>query len=718
MSTADLRWCSLAWPSSVEQGDLASVLRVLAASASSPAILEAWATGGLVRHRIGLRKGLESVFIRQLRASITGLRVEVVDRTAPVLDRAVRVWPSNRRRPLQSVDPAEVSRALLTALAGVGPHETLILQWLLGAPLRPAVVPSATGNPDQGWIDALLLQALDGGRPVDAEARQARRAKQATAGWRMIGRIAVRAAGVSRQRQLIGATLSVLRTVESPGVRWKVRNARVTAVATVGLPLWLPGALNSNELVTVSTWPVGETRDLPIVRRVSRVFPPSAALARSGRIVGVATWSGAEHTVALGANDALRHLHVLGPTGTGKSTMLLNLIAADIAAGSGVVVIDPKGDLVTEVLARIPSNRIDDVVVVDPSDPIAPVGLNPLSRSGRSPDVAADQLLAVFRELFAAYWGPRTQDILHAGLLTLCRAGDMSLAALPLLLTDANFRRRVLAGIDDPLGVGAFWMSFASWSEAERTTNVAPALSRLRPFLMRPQLRAMLGQAAPRWSLREVFTRRRVVLVNLAKGLLGAETANLIGGLIVTELWHHATARAGIEQSRRHPVFVYADEFQDYLHFRSDIEDALATSRSLVVGWVLAHQHLDQLPHSVRAAVLSNARSRVAFQLGIDDARALSRGDAQLKHEDFQGLPAFEAYARLVADGAVQPWCSIRSLPAPPIMSDPERLRARSRERFGRPIRETEEALNRMATAGRAVDEDDLNPRKRRGGSP
>ena len=186
------------------------------------------------------------------------------------------------------------------------------------------------------------------------------------------------------------------------------------------------------------------TSELPIA--VYRQ-PPGCSVSghseRTGRVVGKATFPGRERALALSPTDSLRHLHALGPTGTGKSTLLLNLITQDMAAGRAVVVIEPKSDLIAAVLERIPPERVGDVVLLDPADTERPVGLNPLALGGRSPELAADQLLGLFHSLYAAHSGPRTQDILGASLLTLARTPGMRLSVLPLLLTDAGVRRRM-----------------------------------------------------------------------------------------------------------------------------------------------------------------------------------------------------------------------------------------------------------------------------------
>jgi type IV secretory pathway TraG/TraD family ATPase VirD4 len=383
-----------------------------------------------------------------------------------------------------------------------------------------------------------------------------------------------------------------------------------------------------------------------------------------------------------------------------------------MAAGRSVVVVEPKGDLIADVLARIPAERINDVVLIDPTDREAVVGVNPLMASDASSELVADQLLSVFHHTYASSWGPRTSDILYASLLTLARTPGMSLAALPLLLSDASFRRRIVGGLNEPVVLQPFWQAFEAWSAAERTAAVAPTLNKIRPLLVRPSLRAVLGQASPRFEIRQVFTGRKILLVNLAKGSMGPEAAALLGGILMSQLWQTSLERSAVEPAKRHPVFVFVDEFQDYLNLPTDLAEALAQARGLGVGLTLAHQHLGQLNPQMRSAVLANARSRVVFQLAADDARVFT-ADSQLDPEDFRSLGAFEAYAQLVADDAVQPWLSLRTQPASQPISDAAQVRELSRQQHGVSLGQVDSELVALRSSGR---EGDLGPKRRPGG--
>jgi len=487
------------------------------------------------------------------------------------------------------------------------------------------------------------------------------------------------------------------------------------AVETPNLPLRWNLRLNLLEAATISGWPVGRTTELPVATIASRLLKAGRLIPSRGKVVAESSFPGHKRPLALSTSSALRHLHIIGPTGVGKSTVLLNLITQDITAGRAVAVIEPKGDLIEDVLARIPDERLNDVVLLDPSDDTAPVGFNPLASSGRPPELVADQLLAVLHRLYAAHWGPRTHDILGNALATLAQLPGMTLCALPLLLADPQFRRRAVGKIHDPIGLEPFWAAFEAWSEPERTAATAPVQNKLRPFLVNPRLRAVLGQAHPRFEASALFSGRMILLVNLAKGQIGPEAANLLGSLLMAQLWQASLGRSTVPVNRRKAVFVYVDEFQDYLNLPVDLAEALGQARGLGVGLVLAHQHLHQLDPSMRSAVLANARSRICFQLPLEDAQLMARA-SELESADFMDLPAFECYLRLVAADAVQPWCSGRSLPAPPATSEPRRVRTASRQRYGTPLDQVEAGIVELINGRRRGPEDDLTPRRRRGG--
>jgi hypothetical protein len=280
--------------------------------------------------------------------------------------------------------------------------------------------------------------------------------------------------------------------------------------------------------------------------------------------------------------------------------------------------------------------------------------------------------------------------VLHASLLTLARRPDVSLVMLPLLFTNDGFRRSITSSITDPVALGPFWDWFENLSGPERQQAIAPVLSRLRGLLMRPQIRAVLGQVQPKFDLMQAFTEKKIVLISLAEGQLGPESSSMLGSLIISRIWQTILMRSAVPQSQRHPVMIYVDEVQQYLHLDTDIANVFAQSRSYGAAWTVAHQYIGQLPPLIRSGLQANARSRVVFNVSEEDARLLARGTPDLTAEDFSALRKYEVYASLLSNGEQTPYASGRTLPPPTAISSPSDLRRLSRERYGRPLSEIE----------------------------
>lgn len=700
-------WYTLTFPSQVAADGVTALLRVFhglagPAPRSERLILQATGRGGQVEHQVRLPPRRSAALLSQATVAVPGLLLRPARVELSNVQAAWRLWSSSSRRPLRVNDPLVVSQAILTALTAARTNERLILQWLLGPPRRPAVV-STRHTPvlSESWSRAILTAPIRSPGDLDSEARRALRLKQGEAGWRVVGRIAVHAASRDRDLALMAGLLGALRTAEGPGAHLGVRPLRPRVVTESRPPLRWGLALNIEELTALIAWPLGDGPHPMVAQRRSRLLPAPRGVDREhqgGRVLALQPVTG--KAIAQSAAGAVHHTYLVGPTGTGKSTTLLHLIVQDMAAGRTVVVIEPKGDLIHEVLARIPERRLPDVVLLDPGDS-SPVGLNPLAvqTSLAAPDLIADQLLTIFARLNADSWGPRLSELLHTALLTLARTPGMSLAALPPLLTNDSFRRRVVSGQDDPLGVSPIWAGFERLSDEARSQAVASVLNKVRMLTARPALRAVLGQGAPRFALQELFSARRpILLANLNKGVIGPDSARLLGTILLNQLWQTALARSAIAPERRHLVSVVIDELQDYAGLPGDLGDMLAQARSLGVGFAVAHQHLDQLSPSLRAGVLANARSRVVFQASAADAQVLTRGHRELTPEDITGLDAYEVYVRLSVDAAVTPYFSGRTRPAPPVSADPDQVKAISRRRYGVPRRDTDAALTALIT--------------------
>ncbi len=663
------------------------VERLLADSSLGRVVLELRASGGQATWAVGSSAGERLVSL--VRELVPGCRVSRgVSRRA--VDQAVVVSARPVGAGLATERLSAVVRAVLAALATTAKDEELVVQLQLGRRFSP----QALGRVEpQGWLELLGLvpiPSLSGERGRRMRAQVGRHRAAACL------RLGVRAASPLQQRVLLQGLLGALRLLEGPGVRLRARTEHPAKLDSVRRP-WRAGLeLGAGEIVAMVGWPVGEGALPATPSAHPRVLPlPQARERQRAFATGVADQSGEHLGISIG--DALYHTVLLGPTGAGKSTALAHLALADIQAGRGVLLIDPKTDLVADILARIPEQRRDDVVVIDPTSS-RPVGINPLARAqaacGASPELVADTVLATLKGVFAESWGVRVEQVLSAALVTLARTPGATLVDLPLLLTNTAYRQRLIAASGaDPLGTGQFWAAYEALSEAQRQQWVGPVLTRLQPFLIRPHLRATLGQAAPSFDLGEVFTRRRIVLVSLNKGVLGAESARLLGSLLVGQLWPLILARAAVEPSRRHVVSVFIDEVQDYLSLPGSLADALAQARSLGAAFHLAHQYRGQLPAALKAGIDADARNKIIFSLSAADAAELARQAIGLEAADFQLLPRFGVYARTLHHGRENPWCHATTLPPTPPVQDALALRASSQARYGQDAAQVEAAL-------------------------
>lgn len=676
------------------------VERLLADSSLGRVVLELRACAGQATWAVGSSTGERlAAVVRELvpgcRVS-RGLSRRTVDQAVVVSARPVGVGLVTERL-------SAVVRAVLAALASTAEGEELVVQLQLGRRFSP----QALGRVEpQGWLELLGLVPIPSATGEWGRRMRAQVGRHRAAGCLRLG---VRAASPLRRRTLLQGLLGALRLLEGPGVRLRARTEHPARLDGVRRP-WRPGLeLGAAEVVAMAGWPVGEGALPATPSAHPRVLAlPAARETQRAFATGVADQAGERLGISIG--DALYHTVLLGPTGAGKSTALAHLALADIHAGRGVLLIDPKTDLVADILARIPEQRRDDVVVIDPTSS-RPVGINPLARAqtarigalssgggvlggGASPELVADTVLATLKGVFAESWGVRVEQVLTSALVTLARTPGATLVDLPLLLTNAAYRQRLIAASGaDPLGTGQFWAAYEALSEAQRQQWVGPVLTRLQPFLIRPHLRATLGQAAPSFDLGEVFTRRRIVLVSLNKGVLGAESARLLGSLLVGQLWPLILARAAVEPSRRHVVSVFIDEVQDYLSLPGSLADALAQARSLGAAFHLAHQYRGQLPPALKAGIDANARNKIIFSLSAADAAELARQAIGLEAADFQLLPRFGVYVRTMHHGRENPWCHATTLPPTPPAQDALALRASSQARYGQDAAQTEAAL-------------------------
>lgn len=475
-----------------------------------------------------------------------------------------------------------------------------------------------------------------------------------------------------------------------------------------------------NQAAALFWLPVPGTRGLPglpLTQRPREIWrAPSDAAATSNLVLGDNVAGIRHQPITLSQDDRKRHAYIIGQTGTGKSTLLLNLVTQDIAAGRGVAVIDPHGDLISDVLARIPQERVDDVILIDPADRERPVGFNFLECAEEDRDQVTESFLSLIRQLFDpdhhGFTGPLLEHALRHGLLTAMAVEGMTLIEVIRILTDKHFAERLLPHITDPL-VRRYWTDeVARTTDFHKSEMLGYVASKFSPFTTNKLVRHIIGQSHSSFDLRTVMDEGRILLVDLAQGRLGQYLSTLLGSVIVSKLLLAALSRANVPPDQRRDFGLYVDEFQHYA--TPAFIDIVSGGRKYGLNITMAHQHLGQLPDAVRGAILGNVGTTIAFRTGINDAALLAAAmqPSAFDIEDYIELPNYRAIARVLADGRYDPCFTLAARPQTEGKehSWAEGVRALSRLKYGRSRELVEAEIAERADLGENDDEDEDDP--------
>jgi hypothetical protein len=689
---------------------------------SPPVALEISGSVEGIEHVLLVPKSLHGAVVSGLRAALPGVRLEelpdYLSRRPDCLVAAEAVMTSERR-PMAADRAERAATAVLASLQPVESGERIVLQAIFTGAGTPRPVSSATAKHSD-----VLPSWLAGEDAKDGEAVRAARIKQDDVLLYASVRVGVESSSKVRSYELLHRVWGTLRSENAPGVllvrRWWIGVSWASSrLARLVVPVtrW-PLLVGVHEAVGLLPIPVGDIALPGVALGLARQLPPPPGMPSVGVQVGVSNYPDMHLPLRLAVADRLQHLHVLGPTGVGKSTLLANLIVQDIAAGYGVVVIDPKSDLVAEVLARVPEHRVGDVIVADAASTERPVGFNILrsAQDEQTKELVVDHVIHIWHELYKDFWGPRSEDVLRGALLSLINStganGErFTLIETPELLTSAPFRRFVTEQDGVPPALASFWAWYRGMLPADRLKVIGPILNKLRAATLRTPIRLMLGQSEG-LDLARVLAERRVLLVPLSSGTLGAETAGLLGTLLLAALWQAVLGRVALHPSERHPVFVHIDEAQAVLKLPVDLADMLAQARGMGVSFTLAHQHLGQIDdRAVKSALLGTVRSQIVFQAMREDAATLAPSYApRLTADDLMGLARYEFAMRPLVDGQTLAPLTGTTLPLPPASRDGAVLAEQSRTRYGRPRADVEAALQ---ARGKAPEDDQPKPRKR-----
>lgn len=399
--------------------------------------------------------------------------------------------------------------------------------------------------------------------------------------------------------------------------------------------------------------------------------------------------------------DRVRHFYLLGKTGTGKSTLFKNMFISDVLAGDGACFVDPHGDTVETLLQYIPPNRMDDVVYFNPTDVEHPIGFNLLELKDTSQrDLIADGVVEVFKKQFGDSWGPRLQYILTNTVATALEAQGTTLLAVTRMLTDANYRKFILKQVNDPI-LYKFWIEeFAQMAQNSKllSESVSPIQNKVGRFVSSAVTRNIIGQVKSTIDLREIMDNQKILLVNLAQGRLGEETASLLGGMIITRLQATAMERVDIPEEERKDFFLYVDEFQNFA--TESFAKILSEARKYKLNLTMTNQYIDQLPLTVRQAIFGNVGTLGSFVVSQADASILEKEFAPIvSSDDLVSLDAYALYVKLCIDGMTSVPFSARSLPIRYEKFDlRDEIVQLSREKYGTKKEEIEEKIMKWSS--------------------
>jgi hypothetical protein len=449
--------------------------------------------------------------------------------------------------------------------------------------------------------------------------------------------------------------------------------------------------LNREELLGFVHLPSDDVRS-PKLRRQSTRTKAAPVLSPHGILFGFNEHAGRQTEVRLSAEQRVRHTHIIGATGTGKSTLLFNLIQQDIEKGEGVAVLDPHGDLVDRILGIIPRERVNDVVLLDPTDEEFSVGFNILSaHSDFEKNLLASDLVSVFRRLSTS-WGDQLNSVLNNAILAFLESSEGgTLNDLRRFLLDAEFRNRFLETVRDP-DIVFYWRK--AFPQLGGNKSIGPVLTRLDTFLSPKPIRYLVSQKANRLDFADMLDSGKIFLAKLPQGQLGKENSFLLGSLLVSKFQQLAMSRQRMSQEMRRDFWLYIDEFHSFI--TPSMAEILSGARKYRVGLILAHQELHQLQRDAEvASAIANCATRIVFRVGDSDAHALEKGFSSFIAKDLQNLATGEAIARIERSDAD----FNLSIPLPAELDPAQALETRkrvitaSREKYATPRDEIEAAL-------------------------
>ncbi len=408
--------------------------------------------------------------------------------------------------------------------------------------------------------------------------------------------------------------------------------------------------------------------------------------------------------------DRRRHQYIIGKTGSGKSTLIANMVINDMRNGEGCAVIDPHGDLTEVILDYVPSNRINDVIYLNPGDFGGTFSINPLEAGSQHKDLVSSGIVAIFHKLYGDSWGPRLEYILRNVILSLLEIPDATLMMVPRILTDAKFRARIVEKLEDPV-IRNFWINeFEKMPDRNKSDAIGPILNKVGQFLSSNTIRGIVGQPRSTVNLREAMDSKKIILFNLSQGKLGEDNAALLGAMTITKMQLAAMSRVDIPEEERQDFYLYVDEFQNFA--TTSFIKILSEARKYRLDLILANQYTAQIPEELMAAIFGNVGTLMTFIVGAQDAEYLAKEYGErFKQEDLLALGNYQALLKLYIDGVTTSPFMAYTLPLPRSANkNREKVIKVSNERYTKPYVEKKEEDDNAPDISRREERQDKKP--------
>ncbi|MBI4592516.1 type IV secretory system conjugative DNA transfer family protein [Candidatus Uhrbacteria bacterium] len=433
--------------------------------------------------------------------------------------------------------------------------------------------------------------------------------------------------------------------------------------------------LNAEEMASVWHLPLPWTETPNIKWLGARKGPAPSGIPGSdeGDIeLGYNMFRGVKTPIWMKSVDRTRHMYVVGKSGSGKSQLIAALAIQDIKAGHGVAVVEPHGDLIELILANIPKERVDDVIVFNPSDMERPMGLNMLEApSDAMKDFAVQEMISVFYKLFPPEMiGPMFEHQMRNFMLTLMadRENPGTIAEIPRMVTDKKFQDLWRAKLKDPV-VRSFWEDeIDNTSDYHKSEMMGYLVSKVGRFVENEMMRNIIGQNRSSFNFRDIMDHKKILLVNLSKGKTGDVNAELLGLVIVSKLQMAALTRADIPEEQRHDFYLYIDEFQNFI--TDSIATILSEARKYRLNLIIAHQYIGQLVKNndtkIRDAVFGNVGTNFVARIGPEDVETLGKiYSPEFTGYDLINSDKFTWYVKMIVDNAQQKPFTLNFKPPP-----------------------------------------------------